>query len=271
MAASTHCEQQGSGTDNAIITMDQLVAELDRQRSSLREDMSTLIKSSIQPVQSSVDSLCVQVNAFQTRLDHTEAVVGENLERLATTEATIKSLQSQNAEFLERLDDLENRSRRANLRIVNIPEGSENGRDTVEFISELLTESMGVDVFPKPPKLERAHRTLGPKPGQGGAARSRAFVVCFHHFQEKEQALRWARQNELKCHGSVLRLYPDLSTALAKKRASFNNIKQALYQKKVQFRLLHPARLCVTLDNETHVFLTPEEAKSWFEKHIQAE
>lgn len=45
------------------------ITELDRQGGSLREDTSTLIKTSIQPVQSSVDSLRKQRNAFQSRLD----------------------------------------------------------------------------------------------------------------------------------------------------------------------------------------------------------
>ncbi len=135
---------------------------------------------------------------------------------------------------------MENRSRRANLCIVNIPEGSENGRDQVEFISELRRESMGADVFQKPPKLERAHCMLGPKPRSGGSLRPQAFVVCFHHFREKERALRWARLNERKYKGTVLRIYLDMSTALAKKRASFNNIKQVLYQRKIAFRLLYP-------------------------------
>ncbi len=87
-----------------------------------------------------------------------EALAGKNFEKLATAEATIKSLQTQNSSLLDRLDDLEN------LWIMNIAEGSENVQDPMEFISMLLREGMGVDVFQKPPKLERAHRTLGPRP-----------------------------------------------------------------------------------------------------------
>lgn len=156
----------------------------------------------------------------------------------------------------------------ANLRIINTPEGSENGRDPVQFIAELLKEGMAADVFPEPPKLERAHRTFGPKPAQGGSSKPRAFVICFHYFQEKESALRWARQNELKYQGTVLRVYPDLSTALARKRATYNSIKQTLYQRKIAFRMLYPAKLRVTLGNESHVFETPEEAKSWLERKV---
>ncbi len=130
---------------------------------------------------------------------------------------------------------------------------------------------MGADMFQKPPKLERAHRTLGPRPRSGGSSRPRAFVVCFPHFREKAWALRWARLNELKYKGTVLRTYLDLSTVLAKKRASFNSIKQILYQRKTAFHLLYPTRLRITVGDETHVFETPEEAKSWYDRHVAQE
>ena len=55
---------------------------------------------------------------------------------------------------MTRLDDLENRSRRANLRILHIPEGSEDGKDPVKFMSELLMQVMGPDVFTAPPTGE---------------------------------------------------------------------------------------------------------------------
>lgn len=82
------------------------------------------------------------VGLFQTCLTATETVAGENLEQLATAEATVKSLQAQNQAFLDHVDDIENKSRRSNFRTVNIPEGRKNSKDLVKFISELLVECM---------------------------------------------------------------------------------------------------------------------------------
>ncbi|KAJ3611272.1 hypothetical protein NHX12_021288 [Muraenolepis orangiensis] len=148
--------------------------------------------------------------------------------------------------------NIENRSRRSNLRIVNIPEGSENGKDPVKFIAELLVECVGPDVFTEPPELERAHRSLATKPKDGKPARP--FVVRFLRFQQKEAALRWSRNHEVKFQGSPLRFYPDLSSALARKRAEYNGVKQALYKKGVRFRLMHPARLVVTFEAQAFKF-----------------
>lgn len=252
--------------------MQQLIEELDKHRQGIKDDMSTLIKDSIKPVQSSVDLLTTQFETFKNKLDHTEVLVGENFERLTKAEITIQSLQEQNKFLLERVDELENRSRRSNLRFVGIPEGSEKGQDNVDFMSKLLRECMGASVFPKPPTLERAHRTPGgpPPPDSPDPRRSspRVFVVCFHYFQEKEAALRWARENELKYNGSVLRVYPDLSRVLATKRAAFQRVKQELYQRKISFQLLFPARLRVRSGDETLIFETPEDAKAWL-NHIK--
>lgn len=154
--------------------------------------MSTLI----QPSANYNTVLCWRasgtVDQFNGRLTAAENLAGDNYERLTSTEKTVKMLEAQNKSLQDRLDDLENRARRVNLRIINIPEGSEKGRDLTEFISDLLMENLGAGVFTRPPDLERAHRSLAPKPGPGG--RPRPFVICFHRFQEREKVFRWARE-----------------------------------------------------------------------------
>lgn len=245
-----------------VLSTSLLVSELEKQRASLLKDMSTLI----QPVQSSVDALRATVNEFNGRLAATESLAGDNFERITGTEKLVKTLEAQNKSLQDRLDDLENRARRVNLRIINVPEGSEKGRDPTEFISDLLMENLGAGVFAKPPELERAHRSLAPRPGPGG--RPRPFVICFHRFQEREKVLRWTRQNELKYQDTTLRVYPDVSAITAKKRAAFNKIKQALYQKGVKFRLLFPARLQVTHEEETFTFESPEAAQAFYNERV---
>ncbi|KAL0169447.1 hypothetical protein M9458_034043 [Cirrhinus mrigala] len=206
---------------NEEFSLSMLTTELEKQREHLKEDMSVLIKSSLTPIQLSIESFQVTVDAFGKRLATVETTAVENFEALSKAEADIAALKATNEALLDRLDDLENRSRRANLRIINVPEDSEIGTDMVKFTSDLLKDVMGVQVFEKPPELETAHRALAPKPRDGPP---RPIIVCFHRYQEKEQALRWARQHELQYQGKTLRFYPDLSVALSKKRATFKNI-----------------------------------------------
>lgn len=179
-------------------------------------------------------------------------------------EAAVKSLQSQTTVLLERVEDLENRSRRSNLRIINIPEGSKQDQDPAKFASDLLMIVMGPGVLDNPPEIERAHRSHGPRPGDASAGKLRTFIIKFFRFQEKEKVLKWARQHKLIYRGSELRVYPDISAALAKKRAVFNAVKQSLYQKGIKFRLLHPAHL--------HIFYysldSPQEAQDFYDQRV---
>ena len=253
--------------DTAVISKDQLAAEFAKQRTTLRDDVSLLIQESTKPLQASLDSLQTTVNTFQQRLTSVESVSGDNFERVCAAESSIKTLQAQNQSLLTRLDDLENRSRRANLRILHIPEGSEDGKDPVKFMSELLMQVMGPDVFTAPPELERAHRSPTFRSGQGKPPRT--FLVCFSRFQQKEAALRWARNHELRYGGTVIRMFHDHSAALAKKRAAFNGIKQALYQKNVRFHLIYPARLRVTHGDDVLTFDSPDEAQRFYDQRIK--
>ncbi len=122
---------------------------------------------------------------------------------------------------------------------MNIPEGSENGKDPVKLMLEMLMQMMGPDVFSSPPELERAHWTLTSRPSR-----------------------------KLSYQGTVIRIYPDLSATLAKKWAAFNGIKQALYQNNVKFHLLYLAQLQVMYRGDVHTFNSPEEAQRFYPQTI---
>lgn len=114
--------------DNDGVSMSQLVTELTRQRASIKEDISALIQESMGPLQTSVNALTETLASFQSRLCATETLAGDNFSALSEAEKTIKILKEQNAMLMDRVDDLENRSRRANIRILNVPENSEKGQ-----------------------------------------------------------------------------------------------------------------------------------------------
>ncbi|KAJ7997131.1 hypothetical protein DPEC_G00225780 [Dallia pectoralis] len=244
-----------------------LAAEMEKQRKNLKEDMATLICASLAPIQSSITSFREMVDTLGQRVTSVEVTAGENFETLSKMEKALSELHAVNATLVDRIDDLENRSRRANLCIINVPEGSEPNDDMLTFISMLLKDMMGNQVFATPPELDRAHRALKQKPKDGWPPR--AIIVAFHKYQNREKALRWARQNEMRYKGHALRLYPDLSANLSKKRAAYKNIKSALYQKGIQFRLLYPARLRVSYGGDTLLFETPPEAETFYTLNIE--
>lgn len=255
------------------ITMTQLVKEFAKQRESLKEDVSTLIQESLVPLQTTVNALSESVNSVQQRLTAAETLAGDNFDKICALETAVEALTSQNAALLDRIEDLENRSRRNNLRIINVPEGSEGVENTVNFMANLFMEITGDGdrpLFSSAPVLERAHRvgTKSDQDDQGHHPPPRPFLVCFQSHQEKERILQWARQNTIIYRGVTLRMYPDYSAALSRKRADFNGIKQAFYKKGVKFRLRYPAVLRVFHKGKTFNFNTPKEAQAYYDRQV---
>lgn len=125
MASTANSNEMTLSNDG--VSMSQLVAELTKQRTSLKEDISTLIQESIASLQSSVNALTETATSFQAWLSATKSLAGDNFSALATAAGKIKHLQEQNAILLDHVEDLENRSWRANLRILNVTEDSKKG------------------------------------------------------------------------------------------------------------------------------------------------
>ena len=151
-----------------------------------------------------------------------------------------------NAWLKEKVDDLENRSRRLNLRVVGIPERVE-GSNPVAFITHFLEEIFGEKKF-STPLLARAHR-LGPaKSEANGNQRPRVFIVAFHNFQDKQRIIVQRRQREMEFRGNSVSPGWDVSAELGRKQAAFMEVKALLYAKRVNFRMVYPARLrgCLT-------------------------
>ncbi len=64
---------------NEEFSMSMLTMELEKQREYLKEDMSALIKSSLAPIQLSIESFQETVDAFGKRLSTVETTAGETL------------------------------------------------------------------------------------------------------------------------------------------------------------------------------------------------
>lgn len=63
---------------------------------------------------------------------------------------------------------------------------------------------------------------------------------------------------------TTVRIYLDYSANLSRKRAEFNDIRQALYSRGIKFQLLYPSCLHVTFGENTFKFTTPEEANAFY-------
>ncbi|KAK7922240.1 hypothetical protein WMY93_009142 [Mugilogobius chulae] len=164
-------------------------------------------------------SLHSEQTDLKHRMDSQEQASSALERRVEELEGKCVDLAKHANQLQTKLHDLEARSRRHNIKIVGIPEGTEEGRPT-DFVSRLIPELLGKEHFPRPVKIDRAHRTLQPKPAQG--AKPRTILARIHHFQEKELILRCSRAQK-----------------------GYDDVMQTLRDEGIKHTLHYPARLHV--------------------------
>ncbi|CAI5669521.1 unnamed protein product [Oreochromis niloticus] len=246
--------------------------------SALREDFAATLKTEFQAILgeslSSIKSellsfkkeLSSGLSAMQESFIGLKVTVAEMERSLSTCTDDIVSLQRKVehltkavAKLEDKCDDLESRSRRQNIRIVGVPEDDPLTASTTA-ISRLLKEAFDLA---EELLLDRAHRTLAPKPKTG--ERPRPIVARLHYYTDCVKILSRARElQRIKVNNMTISVFPDYTAKTARARAAFADCRRQLRGiEGVRFGLLHPARLRIMHDGVTRDFTSPEEAKAY--------
>jgi len=170
------------------LTMASLVQELEKNRKSLASELktylSTSLETSLAPIRTSLDTISAALDSHNQKIITMESTLTNHSDELTELTSRLERLEKSNAALASKAEDLENRSRRQNLRIVGLPDGIEGSLPS-EFVSQLIQKIIGSEIFPKPPELDRAHRIPAPRPTQGQRPRLRDSIafrirnVCF--------------------------------------------------------------------------------------------
>uniref|UniRef100_A0A8C5HT91 Reverse transcriptase domain-containing protein n=1 Tax=Gouania willdenowi TaxID=441366 RepID=A0A8C5HT91_GOUWI len=156
----------------------------------------------------------------------------------AATAPRVKALEGELQKALDRLENFENQSRRQNLRIVGLNEGSE-GRTPVEFFEKWIPDVLGMQTDRI--KLDRAHRT-GPPTRLSGKEGPRAVLVRLHDYTNKQKILQAARnRGTLSIDGSNVSFYQDFSVEVVRRRKESANARKQLREAGIRYSFLYPA------------------------------
>lgn len=217
------------------------------------------LEQTLQEVQSSQRELLEKVETVEEQvLDHES--------RITCLEKTVSGLKDENNALKLKVDDLEGRSRRNNIKIIGIPEHEEGGNPT-DFVEALLPKLFGEDNFQSPVVIDRAHRVLRPPPAAG--AKPRAIIARVHFFREKERILRLRRDRQLEYKGNKVLIFPDYTPEVMRQRREFTDTLRMLRELKVEHSLLFPARLRVKHRDRFKVFSTPSEAMTFIDTDLK--
>ncbi len=144
--------------------------------SSLRSELLSELRSAVSTLQTTLSSQAQKIGDIETALTDSDG-------RLTAVEKLCNTLQAENTDLKLKLDDLENRSRRQNVRVIGIPEGLE-GQNPVTFMSSMFTELFGEGAFERPPEIDRAHR-VGQKSQRNAFPRHMLVRLHLHRYQTK--------------------------------------------------------------------------------------
>lgn len=151
---------------------------------------SAELHSSIADLKSSMNDLLLRTTEAEMRISTVEDTVARH-------DQVLIELQKDNAYLKNKVDQMENQSRRSNIRVVGLKEDSE-GRDPVRFFTQWIPDVLGIINFTKLLEIERAHRTSAPKPRPEEPPR--AILVRFLCFQDREKILQLARAKSQRGH-----------------------------------------------------------------------
>ena len=198
-----------------------------------------------------------------SRIMNLEEWHGEFDGRLAELEKSYDDLCVQNKLLKTKVNDLEGRSRRQNIKIVGLPEKIEMGSPTT-FVSDWLPKLLGAEHFPRGVKVDRAHRIGAP------SNRPRIMIARIHHDAVKEKIIRVARnEGPLNYDGQRISIFPDLTAEVMKDRKEFDAVRLKLKEAGIRHGFLFPARLIFTHAGQTKIFDSSKEAAAYVDKHTQ--
>uniref|UniRef100_A0A3B3S9S0 L1 transposable element RRM domain-containing protein n=1 Tax=Paramormyrops kingsleyae TaxID=1676925 RepID=A0A3B3S9S0_9TELE len=198
----------------------------------IRNDFSTkidVVLKVIHDVKRDVQDFSAHMDEAELRISNVEDTVNSEKDK---SDALVKQVTL----LSNKLDELENRSCRSNLRLVNVLEKME-GNDAVAFLKKWLPEVLGPETIPTPLYIERAHR-LPSRTHSNRPSTPRVLIANF-------------------C------FLPDISAELHRRRRCFDRVKQQLRSINIHYRIIYPATLRVSSDGQMREFETSAEAEKF--------
>ncbi len=194
------------------------------------------LREDIQATNKSVKELREEFEAIATAAKQTRDRV--NSAQAAAREDRRAVLRNQLERLTEKMTDIEDRSRRNNVRLVGLPEGAD-GPNAAGFLRVNLSKWIpflrGRDI-----EIDRAHRVYD---GGRGSDRPRTLIFRVLRWHDRSEILKGAWQAYLvKCaqDNVTLLFFPDFSPATTIRRKAFNPVLKKMtfliYQAVIKLR-----------------------------------
>lgn len=181
------------------------------------------------------------------RVEALEATVEDINPSLQALQAHSKMQDQRIDSLLDQLDDVENRSRRVNIRIRGLPEAT-GPRDIIPSLQGLFTQILGREA-PDHIEIDRAHRAL--RPPSEDPDKPRDIICKLHKYTVKERIMFHVRgMRHVDFDGAQVSLFPDLSRRTLMQRRALKPLLAVLQEAHLVYRWGFPFSLSVTKDGQ---------------------
>ncbi|KAJ1163411.1 hypothetical protein NDU88_003869 [Pleurodeles waltl] len=209
----------------------------------------------------SISSLTLETKSIRTDIASFHSRVKGLEHRVGTLETHMSTIQDryQDLSFLcSKVTDLEDRSRRDNIRLLGIPE-NEEGPDVQAFLSSVIPKLTSLS-FDPPLEFQQAHRA-GPK-RPDGASRPRPIIACLLRHTQTRQLLQEPQNHDpFRVDKYEIRITSDFSKDNNERRKAFLALRPGLRQLEMKYGLFDPARMWVTKNGVSKDFYNPEDLR----------
>lgn len=149
-------------------------------------------------------------------------------------------------------EDMEDRSRRNNLRLRGLPEAT--GTEDLSATALAIFRSIDGVVLPTHVTIDRIHRALGPR--SADPARPRDVICKLHHYTQKDHIIRKAWEaGDLEFDGVYIKILPDLSRAALHRPAMLKPLLDLARRQDATYRWGYP--LSVTFRRNQRFIVSP--------------
>ncbi|KAE8277957.1 hypothetical protein D5F01_LYC24000 [Larimichthys crocea] len=226
-------------------------------------NITKVIDEKLGPLSQTLQAHAQQLKEIEERTTEAENRIAATEHICEMVDTRVQELENQIRSMAEHIDDLENRGRRKNVRVIGLPEDAE-GTNPTKFFESWIPDLLGLETKAGRVKIERAHRTLAPKPGPN--QRPRPVLIRFHNFTDKQRVLDAARRSgTVKYKESTIMFFQDLSAAVLRKRKGFDEVKKRLRDTGAKYMMLYLATLKIIHGGEARSFDSPAKAVAFID------
>uniref|UniRef100_A0A1A8CPG6 L1 transposable element RRM domain-containing protein n=2 Tax=Nothobranchius kadleci TaxID=1051664 RepID=A0A1A8CPG6_NOTKA len=224
--------------DSISLQIRTLTAEMKTELQANKEEITTEMRKELtdfkRDINKLLDNMDKEIKEQTKRIQDGETRTEELEQWSCEANEAIQHMLQQQKYIGDKLEDIEARARRNNLRVYGIKESKEvKPSELKETIEEWLKKELGLE---EDLQIQSAHRAQAPKPKEGQAPRS--IIIQFQQSKTKDMILNkaWEKGKKIMFEGEGVYFDHDYTAKVLQQRKAYLPIKKKLKSMKIRFQ-----------------------------------